>query len=116
MKKLFIKVKNQFDDVHCYPNAPEEVNFLKNIHRHTFMLESIIQVFHEDRELEFYMVKDYIDSIIPKLKQLVNAKSCENIAVFVLNELKSKYGNNRYYKISCSEDGWNEAIVEEEVE
>ena len=115
MKKLFIKVKNQFDDVHCYPNAPKEVNFLKNMHRHTFMLESMIQIFHEDRELEFYIVKDYIDSIIPKLKQLVNGKSCENIAVFVLNELKLKYGNNRYYKISCSEDGWNEAIVEEEV-
>ena len=113
MRKLFITVKNQFDDIHCYPNAPEEVNYLKNLHRHTFMLESKIEVFHEDRELEFYMVKDFIDSIIPELKQLVSAKSCENIAVFILNSLKNKYGSNRYYEISCSEDGWNKATVEE---
>ena len=113
MKKIYIKVKNQFDDLHCYPNAPEQVNYLRNLHRHTFMLTSTIQVFHEDRELEFYMVKDFIDTIIHSLKTIQISKSCENIASFVLTELKNKYGNNRYYKVTCSEDGWNEAIIED---
>lgn len=114
MKKLFVTVKNQFDDLHYYPNAPVEVSYLRNFHRHTFVLTSTIQVFHEDRELEFYMVKDFIDSVIPDLKELVAEKSCENIASFVLDTLKNKYGINRAYSISCSEDGWNTATVEEE--
>lgn len=113
MRKLFITVKNQFDDTHCYPNAPEQVSYLKNLHRHTFMIESKIEVFHEDRELEFYMVKDEIDIAITKVKELVQAKSCENIAVFILEFLKGRYGDNRDITVSCSEDGWNKATVEE---
>lgn len=113
MRKLFITVKNQFDDVHCYPNAPEEVSFLKSLHRHTFMIETTIQVFHEDRELEFYMVKDYIDTLISDIKNSDVSKSCENICVMILDKLKQKYGTERKYTISCSEDGWNKATVEE---
>ena len=114
MTKLFITVKNQFDDIHCYPNAPDEVYFLKNPHRHTFMIETTIQVFHADRELEFYMVKDYIDTLTTEIKSLQVSKSCENICTMILNKLKEKYGSNRIYRISCSEDGWNKATVEED--
>lgn len=113
-KKYFITVKNQFDDIHCYPNAPEEVKFLQNEHRHTFMVESTIQVFHEDRELEFYIVKDFIETLIPKIKNGQISKSCENIASFILDELYSKYSvdQSREITVSVSEDGQNKATVE----
>lgn len=114
MRKIFITVKNQFDDLHCYPGAPEQVGYLTSLHRHTFMITSTIQVFHEDRELEFYMVKDYIDTLTTKIRNMDMSKSCENIAVFILDNLKQTYGDNRFYRISCSEDGWNEATVEQE--
>lgn len=114
MRKLYITVKNQFDDIHCYPNAPDEVYFLKNLHRHTFVIETTIEVFHEDRELEFYMVKDYIDTLTNEIKQLQVSKSCENICTMILDKLKEKYGTTRKYIVSCSEDGWNKATVEEE--
>ena len=112
MATIYITVKNQFDDLHCYPNAPEQVSYLRSNHRHTFMLESTLQVFHEDRELEFYMVKDYIDSILVEIKGMEINKSCENICSFVMDKLMEKYGTQRFYRISCSEDGWNKATVE----
>lgn len=113
-KRYFITVKNQFDDIHCYPNAPEQVSFLKNEHRHTFMVESTIQVFHEDRELEFYIVKDFIETLIPNIKNGQISKSCENMASYILDELHSKYcqEQDRIISVSVSEDGQNKATVE----
>ena len=115
---IFITVKNQFDDVHCYPNAPEQVSFLQSLHRHTFMIETTIEVFHEDRELEFYMVKDYIDSFIPAMKQLCQNKSCENIARYVANQVIKTYCNDiqREIIVSVSEDDRNKATLKIEKE
>ena len=114
MRINYISVKNQYDDLHCYPNAPEEVAYLKSLHRHTFFIESIIQVFHEDRELEFYMVKDFIDTLIPELRMVSDNKSCENIGNIILTKLQEKYGANRRIQVEVSEDGRNKAIVTEE--
>lgn len=116
MKRIFITVKNRFDDTHCYPNAPEEVAFLRNEHRHTFIIESMLEVFHEDRELEFYMVKDYIDSIIPELKAMLKSKSCENMCMFIIDKLQLRYNKHRYIEVSVSEDDMNKATVKIEKE
>ena len=113
-RKLSINVVNQFDALHKFKDAPEQVYYLKNIHRHTFIINSKIEVFHEDRELEFYMVKDYIKTLLDNIETLGDNKSCENICSYVLTNLKQKYGSNRDYCISCSEDGLNMAILEEE--
>jgi hypothetical protein len=59
------------------------------------MIETTIQVFHEDRELEFYMVKDYIDTLISDIKNSDVSKSCENICVMILDKLKQKYGSHK---------------------
>lgn len=112
-KKLSICVINQFDALHKFKDAPEEVSYLRNLHRHTFIVTSKIEVFHEDRELEFYMVKDYIKTLLDDTSSLGGNMSCENICSYVLQNLKNKYGTNRDYIISCSEDGQNKAILEE---
>lgn len=114
MKKIYITVRNQFDAIHKYENAPDEVDYLRNPHRHTFYITSKIQTFHEDRELEFYMVKDFIHEQIPALFDALNEKmSCENIASFIVECLTQKYCTEQFreMEISVSEDQQNEATV-----
>lgn len=109
----YITVRGQYVGFHKYENAPDEVAFLKHRHRHLFKWEVIIQVFHDDRELEFFMVKDLIENEILRFTLLKdNLGSCEMQAERMLMGLLQEYGTLRYYQITVSEDGENDGTVE----
>ena len=60
-----IVVKTQFTAYHAWPGCPfEEVSFLRNTHRHIFHVTIKWEVRHEDRELEFFMLKNAVDQFI----------------------------------------------------
>lgn len=104
-----IIVRTQKEGIHCYPNAPKEVEFLKSPHRHMFHIEAEIQVFHDDRELEFIIVKRDLDNW---LHLNVDYKSCEMIAKDVLAYLHSRWDcSARYTRVDVFEDGENGARV-----
>lgn len=104
-----IIVRTQKEGIHCYPNAPTEVEFLKSPHRHVFHIEVEIQVFHDDRELEFIIVKRDLDKW---LNLNVDYKSCEMIAKDILNYIDSKWdASSRYTRVDVFEDGENGARV-----
>lgn len=103
----FIKVQIQFEGTHKWPKAPRAVSHLKNRHRHTFIVTAQIEVYHYDRELEFYMVKDFLNKI--RFRRL-NNKSCEMINNLIYKRLSKKYGNFRKYIIETSEDGQRGAV------
>jgi hypothetical protein len=42
---------------HCWPDAPAEVSYLSNPHRHEFLIRVEARVGHDDREIEFHMLK-----------------------------------------------------------
>lgn len=108
MLTRYITVKNQFIGFHQYDDAPEEVAFLKNLHRHVFKVESLIEVRHDDRELEFFMVQENIErEIIPFLRVGGPLGSCEMIAENILWGLINKYGDDRYAMVEVYEDGEN---------
>ena len=112
--KIFIKIKTQFEFVHCWKNAPEEVSYLRNPHRHDFFVTCEIEVFHNDRELEFFMVLHRLEHYI-KAVMIPNCDittSCERFAEEILNYLIDTYGK-RKIKVEVSEDGKSSAIVEE---
>lgn len=111
--KTYIEVKNEIDLVHCYPAAPKEVEFLKNAHRHTFKISTRVQVFHDDREIEFYMLRDYLKRCFER-DTFVDSISCEQLAKFAIEKVESKYGNKRRIIVSVFEDGINGAIVDTE--
>ena len=116
--KAFIKIKNQFEGIHRYKDAPDEVEFLKYDHRHIFTIRSKIQVFHEDRELEFIMVKRLIQRYLNERGDhsgcyYLGNKSCEQIAVEIYDLLKDRFGE-RKISVEVSEDNENSAIIEEE--
>ncbi len=109
MKKSII-VRWQFEGFHCYPNAPKEVEFLKLEHRHLFKCSAKIQVKHDDRELEFFLVQRELKNVFGDGKW--NHKSCEMIGCEIAEYIIIKYGGGRSVEVEVSEDGENSAIVE----
>lgn len=113
MTKTFIRVRTQFEGFHYYPGASEidpRIAFLESEHRHMFHVEVKISVTHDDRELEFFLVKWALNEFIESGNQ--NHKSCEMIARDILEQhLLPNYGD-RYYEVTVSEDGESDGIVE----
>lgn len=105
----YIKVSWSFEGFHMYPNAPEEVSFLKSMHRHIFKCSAKIQVEHDNRELEFFIVQRKLKSRFSDGS--MNSMSCEMIASQIGFFIKDLYGE-RNMEIEVSEDGENSAIVE----
>jgi hypothetical protein len=108
----FIKVRTEFEGYHYYRNAStidSRIKFLENEHRHIFKVEVKISVDHYNRELEFFLVKWSLQEFIKGGN--MNHKSCEMIALDILeNHLKPKYGE-RFYEVVVSEDGESDGIV-----
>lgn len=107
MKTIFVRW--QREGIHKYPDAPDEVAFLRNDHRHTFHFEVEIEVFHDDREIEFIMFKRDLEKFCD-LKSL-NNKSCEMICDEIRSYLRKWYSSNRYVRVQVSEDNENGATV-----
>ena len=110
--KTYIKVKNSFEGFHTYKDAPDCVSFLRNPHRHIFYVTTKISVTHDDRELEFFIVKNRIEDLLcDVVYELGINMSCEQIAKLLIQKLQVIYGE-RYYQVEVSEDNENSAIVE----
>lgn len=116
MIKSYIKVSLQQEGFHKWENAPEEVAFLRNTHRHMFHIYATIEVKHDDRELEFILVKRRIEEFIKSIgldsQNAVHVYSCEQIARLILAMLQRNYGISRYMKVEVYEDNENGGIIE----
>lgn len=114
-----IQVRTKFEGVHCYPDAPEKVAYLRQPHRHIFGVCVEVEVFHEDRELEFIILKHMVDGWIDGLNAKdgcaeCGAMSCEHMATMIWSYLKQRVGRSdeRFWKVTVDEDGENGASVE----
>ena len=101
----YIWVTTSFEGFHYYKDAPEEVAFLRNLHRHIFHVKVFIEVFHNDRDIEFILFKRFVNKLINELV-LDNNKSCEMIADELAGHIKDKYPGRRLI-IEVSEDNEN---------
>ena len=113
----YIVVNTQYEGIHRYKDAPEQVKFLRDYHRHIFNIQAKLEVFHDDRELEFIMVKQSINLFFNTFKNEFDVyemgdQSCEMIAKNLIEFLKLKYGK-RKITVSIFEDNENGAVVEE---
>ena len=105
MKKL-IWVTFQREGIHQYPDAPEGVYFLKYPHRHMFHFKVELEVFHDDREVEFILFKREIEKMFDDGILQLNNKSCEMISDDIHDWIIEKYPG-RDHNITVSEDGEN---------
>lgn len=101
-----ILVKTNFEGIHKYSDAPQEVGFLREPHRHIFYVEVEMEVFHNDRELEFIMVKRNLNKYL-FTKPFGIRHSCEQIAKDIVKFLQEQYGNNRKLTVAVLEDNEN---------
>lgn len=117
-KTIFLTTS--FEGVHCYPSAPEGVEFLRVPHRHIFGVRVEVEVYHDDRELEFILLKRKVNSWLEVRQTRTNgvwqmgAMSCEQVANDLIKFLQKdlEKGNERYFKVTIDEDGENGAVVE----
>lgn len=117
--KRMIWVTFQREGIHCYPAAATDpdlctageydVSFLANPHRHIFHFKVGIQVFHNDRDIEFIQFKRWLESLYSDQLEL-DWKSCEMISDDLYDHIASRYPN-RDIEITVSEDGENGATI-----
>lgn len=108
-----IWVTFQREGIHKYPAALEDpgladVSFLGYPHRHIFHFRVSIDVFHNDRDIEFIQFKRWLEGLYssghPVLE--LDYKSCEMIADDLYIQIANRYPN-RNVTISVSEDNEN---------
>lgn len=119
--QTIIFCKTQFEGMHCYPKAPREVAFLKVPHRHMFGIEVGLEVFNDDREVEFIMLKRNVEVFLNKhfdrcytgMCADLGTMSCEQIAKEIIGYLEECYckETKRTITVTVDEDGENGATV-----
>ena len=116
MIKRHIQVKFQKDGIHFFPEANTEkelddVSFLGSPHHHYFYFVVTIQVWHDNRDIEFIQFRRWLESLYNSGSLQLNNYSCEMIAGELLLTIKEKY-SGRDVKIEVYEDNINGSILE----
>jgi hypothetical protein len=111
----------QKEGIHKYPAAltdPQlaDVQFLGYPHRHMFHFRVWIDVFHNDRDLEFIQFKRWCESLYSGQGSVLSLdhKSCEMIADDLYIQIASRYPG-RVVHIEVAEDGENGALIKYEL-
>lgn len=119
MLKRAITIRTQFEGIHCWPEAPEEVGFLQHSHRHIFQIRANIKVEHNDRDVEFIMLKHHVDNWLNTKYNNdegnvwdMGRMSCEDVAEQIVEVICDFVGPHRTVTVFVSEDGENEAMVQ----
>lgn len=110
-----IWVKTLFEGFHRWKDAPDEVAFLREWHRHIFGVKVWFKVNHNDRDLEFFImqrkIKEVLLDLYPYYTNLENDTSlrvwsCEMIAEDIYNYFEKE--GVIVTRIVVDEDGENE--------
>lgn len=122
MKKVFNQIWVTFkkEGIHKYPAALDDpklatgdmydVSFLGYPHRHIFHFRVGIEVFHDDRDIEFIQFKRWLESLYSDDIIQLDYKSCEMISDDLAEQINNAYPN-RMIEIEVSEDGENGSVA-----
>ena len=115
-----IFVRFQKEGIHMYPAAATDpalktgdmydVSFLGTPHRHIFHFQVTIEVFHNDRDIEFIQFKRWLENLYAGGTLELNYKSCEMISDDLYEQIATRYPG-RNIVISVSEDNENGAVI-----
>ncbi len=108
------------EGIHMYPAAATDpalktgdeydVSFLGTPHRHIFHFKVYIQVFHDDRDIEFIQFKRWLEKCYNDGTLELNHKSCEMIARELHATIKARYPGRKIW-IDVSEGGENGCFI-----
>ena len=113
--KRMIWVTFRKEGIHKYPAALDDpklatgdkfdVSFLGHPHRHIFHFKVAIEVFHDDRDIEFIQFKRWLEELYEG-ELNVDYKSCEMMADDLYEKISARYPSREVH-IDISEDGEN---------
>ena len=108
------------EGIHKYPAALDDpklatgdkfdVSFLRYPHRHIFHFKVAIEVFHDDRDIEFIQFKRWLEELYEG-ELNVDYKSCEMMADDLYEKISARY-SGRTVHIDISEDCENRCHIE----
>ena len=114
--KKYVVINTQVEGFHRWEGAPQDVAFLRDLHRHMFHIQMKMSVSGSNREVEIIKLKRFItqkaewmlsDPVVNKDKNM----SCEMMAEYLIKVTAGVFGTNRKYECSVLEDGENGAVV-----
>lgn len=118
--KRMIFVTFQKEGIHCYPAAATDpalktgdmydVSFLGTPHRHIFHFNVSVEVFHNDRDIEFIQFKRWLENLYSQGTIQLDYKSCEMLSDDLYDQIATRYPD-RDITITVSEDGENGATI-----
>ena len=119
--KRMIWVSWRQEAIHKFPAALEDpkfatgdeydVSFLGYPHRHIFHFKVGVQVWHDDREIEFIQLSRWLQNLYKSDGVLnLDYKSCEMIADDMFDQIAQRHPD-REVSFEVSEDGENGCLV-----
>ena len=115
-----IWVTFQKEGVHMYPGADtdpklatgdwDDVSFLGVPHRHIFHFKVWIEIFHDDRDIEFIQFKRWLQRLYDNSVLELDHKSCEMISNDLFLQIAQRYPGRNIW-IDVSEDGENGSFI-----
>jgi len=108
------------EGIHMYPGADtdpklatgdwDDVSFLGVPHRHIFHFKVWIEVFHDDRDIEFIQFKRWLQRLYDNSVLELDHKSCEMISNDLFLQIAQRYPGRNIW-IDVSEDGENGSFI-----
>jgi hypothetical protein len=121
-RKIWVTFRKE--GIHRYPAAATDpqlctageydVSFLANAHRHIFHFKIWIDVFHNDRDIEFIQFKRWLEGLYNKDILQLDFKSCEMIADDLYIQVAGRYPGRAVW-IEVAEDGENGCLIKYEL-
>jgi hypothetical protein len=117
-RKIWVTFRKE--GIHKYPAAATDpqlatgdeydVSFLASPHRHIFHFRVSIDVFHNDRDIEFIQFKRWLENLYKDSILTLDHKSCEMIADDIYIKIAERYPD-RAVSIEVAEDGENGCLI-----
>jgi hypothetical protein len=121
-RKIWVTFRKE--GIHKYPaaatdpllatNDEYDVSFLGYPHRHIFHFRVWIDVFHNDRDIEFIQFKRWLENLYKDGVLALDYKSCEMIADDIYIKIAERYPNRAVW-IEVAEDGENGCLIKYEL-
>ncbi len=123
-RKIWVTFRKE--GIHKYPAALQDsqlatgdeydVSFLGYPHRHIFHFRVWIDVFHNDRDVEFIQFKRWLEKLYSSNQGVLSLdyKSCEMIADDLYLQIAERYADRAVW-IEVAEDGENGALIKYEI-
>ena len=117
-KKIWVTFRKE--GIHMYPGADtdpklatgdwDDVSFLGVPHRHIFHFKVWIEIFHDDRDIEFIQFKRWLQRLYDNSVLELDHKSCEMISNDLFLQIAQRYPGRNIW-IDVSEDGENGSFI-----